>query len=205
MKTGKVVIQMMVSIQSYVRRSRHILRKWSLDPRLHLLARAAAHFLAGLALSAASLGQSAMPFCMGLVCACTGWSAVLAAAGSVAGYWLFWGSAGYQGMVWAAMGLLAALALRDRRICRESPYFLPALGGVIVAASGVLFQTAMGDLTPIPIYLLRVALGVGSVWLLGLYHTYHTQPAAPSASYALLFRHFSYFYTSPEFQSAQDS
>jgi len=157
---------MMVSLQSYMRRGQHLLRKWSVNPRLHALARAVAHLAAGFVLSAASLGQSAMPIAMGLVCACSGWSAVLAAVGSAVGYRLFWGAAGNQGLVWTAVGLLVSLTLRDRRICRESPYLLPALGGVTVAAAGVLFQTTVGDMTTVPIYLLRVGLGIGGVWLL---------------------------------------
>lgn len=156
---------MMISLQSYVRRGKRTLRNLALDPKMHLYARAAAHFLAGFGLSAASLGHAAMPLSMGLVCACTGWSAALVAAGGSIGYLLFWGSAGQQGILWLLVGLAVALLLGDRRVSGKTPLLLPALAGLIVSASGVLFQAWTNDTTSVGIYILRVALGGGSVWL----------------------------------------
>lgn len=156
---------MMISIESYVQRSRHILRRWLLDPRAHLVLRAAAHFFAGLILSAASLGAKAQPFAMGLVCACTGGSAILAALGGAAGYLLFWGSAGYQGLFWLTAGLAAVLLLGHRSITGDSALLFPALAGLIVSAGGVVFQSFMGDTTSIGAYLVRVAAGASSTAL----------------------------------------
>lgn len=156
---------MMISLQSYVRRGKRSLRNLALDPRLHIYARAAAYVLAGFGLSAASLGHSALPLSMGLVCACSGWPAVLVAAGGSVGYLLFWGSAGQQGILWLASGLILALLLSDRRIERETPLLLPALTGLLVSASGVFFQAWLHDTTAVGIYVLRVVLGSGSTWL----------------------------------------
>lgn len=156
---------MIDSIQSYVRRQKHVLRRWTLDPRLHTFGRAAAHFLAGFGLSAASLGTACQPFAMGLVCACTGWSAVMAAVGSSFGYLIFWGSLGHQGILWIIAGLGAAVLLGDRRVTGDTPYLLPAVAGLIVSAGGVVFQTWMQDSTPIPVYLIRVAVGAASTAL----------------------------------------
>ena len=156
---------MMISLQSYVRRGKHKLRDLALDPRLHLYARAAAHFLAGFGLSAASLLSSPLPLSMGLVCACTGWSAVLVAAGGCLGYLVFWGAAGQQCLLWLAAALILALLLGDHRITLQTPLLLPALAGLIVSASGVLFQTWFGDTSSVSSYLIRVSLGAASAWL----------------------------------------
>lgn len=156
---------MMISLQSYVRQGKRKLRDLALDPRIHLYARAGAFLLAGFVLSAASLGNQFLPLSMGLVFACSGWSAVLSALGGGLGYWVFWGSAGYQGLLWLILGLTVSLLLGDRRIIRQTPLLLPALSGLVVSAAGVLFQTWLADTAPVGIYLLRVALGAGSAWL----------------------------------------
>ena len=156
---------MMISIQSYVRRGRHRLRRWALDPRIHTASRGTGYVLAGFCLSAASLAQHAQPLAMALVCSCGGWSALLAALGAAAGYLVFWGSAGLQGLMWVGAGLLAAGALADRRITDQTPLLLPATAGLIVASTGVIMQTFAGDTTPILIYLLRIALAAACTGL----------------------------------------
>lgn len=156
---------MMISMEVYVRRGRHILRRLWLDPRVHTLTRGLCHMLAGLLLSAASLGNRAMPLALGLVCACTGWSAALTAAGGCLGYGLFWGSAGYQGMVWMALGLASAVLLGDKAVSRKTPLLMPAVAGLIVSAAGVAFQFWFQDATPVPYYLLRIGLGAAATGL----------------------------------------
>lgn len=155
----------MMTISSYTRRLRHTLKTLSLDPRTHTAARGAAQVLSGLVLSAVGLGGMPQTVALGLICASGGTQALLTAMGSAVGYWLFWGSAGIQGQLWTALGLLCAATLGDRRISREVPMLLPSLAGFIVSASGVLFQIWLGDDTSIPIYLLRVALGASTAWL----------------------------------------
>ncbi|MBQ9148412.1 MAG: SpoIIE family protein phosphatase [Oscillospiraceae bacterium] len=154
---------MMTSIETYVRRGRGTLRQWAVDPKMRLGARLLGSFAAGLVLSAAGLAHSPLPLPLGLLLSVNGWPAVLLAGGGCAGYWLFWGQAGYQGMVWLGAGLLLALARRP--IVRNSPLLMPALSGFLVSAAGLAFQVWLGDQTPVPIYLLRVALGVGSTLL----------------------------------------
>ena len=85
---------MMVSLGVYVRQGRRVVRRWMMDPRLHALAQGAAYVAAGFLLSAASLGNAPQPLALGLLCAMSGWPAVLLAAGGTAGYLIFWGSAG---------------------------------------------------------------------------------------------------------------
>ena len=156
---------MMTPVSSYVRHGRQLLRRWAVDPRVHTLVRAVAYFTAGFCLSAASLGNLAQPIAMGFVCACTGGGAGLAALGSGLGYLYFWGSAGYQGVAWATAALAASLMVSDSRMARETPLLQPVLGGLLVAASGVVFQTLRMDDAPILLYILRVALGAASVAL----------------------------------------
>ena len=154
----------MTTIQSYVHRGRHTLRRWAVDPRIHTTARAAGYLLAGFALSAAGLGHRFLPLSLAWVCACGGWPAVLSAVGGAVGYRLFW-DAGAQPIVWLTAGLVVALLLGDKRISRDTPLLLPAVAGLIVASSGVLFQTVGMEDTPIALYLIRVGLAAGSAWL----------------------------------------
>lgn len=156
---------MMISLQSYVRQGRHTLRKWMLDPRIHMTARMGAHFLAGFCLSAASLGNLAQPLALGFLCACGSWSAVLVAIGGALGYLAFWGSAGYQGLLWMGAGLFVALFFSSGKAGAQTPLLLPALAGFIVAAAGVAAQILLADDTPVALYLLRVALASTSAWV----------------------------------------
>ena len=156
---------MMLSIESYVRRTRHTLRRWAVDPRVQIPARGLASFALGFGFSAASLGSFAQPLAMGLVCAQSGWAAVLTALGGSLGYWIFWGSAGYSGFLWMAGAVIAALVLGEKRLRLETPFLMPAVAGFIVSAAGVAAQLWLHDATPIPYYIVRIALGALSAWV----------------------------------------
>jgi len=162
------VVRMITAIQSYVRQGRHILRRFSVDPRFHLGLRIAGFFLAGLLLSAASLGNHLQPIALGAVCAASGWPAVLLALGGSAGYLLFWGNTGLQGIAWMAAGLATAVLLGQRQVTKIAPLLLPSAAALIVAAGGLAFQTWAGDTTPIPIYLLRILLSGAATRLFAL-------------------------------------
>ena len=151
---------MMTTLQSYVRRSQRSVLGFLRDPGVQTYARGAAYVLAGFCMSAASIANGALPLSVALVCACSGWSAVLCAAGGAVGYLLFWGKAGYQGLVWLLGGLSAVLIFGDRRARRETPLMIPALAGLVVSAVGVLFQTCLQDTTPVGLYVLRVCLAI---------------------------------------------
>ena len=161
---GKGAVNMILSIGSYVQQGRHRLRKWALDPRIHGWARATGHFLSGLLFSAASLAGFPMPLSVGLVLGTTGWQALLTALGSGCGYLLFWGSAGRQGVLWTGAALAATL-IPGQRMDRQLRLLLPAMGALILSGSGVLFQLWLGESPPVPLFLLRVALGAGSTAL----------------------------------------
>ena len=158
----------MVPLDSYIRRSRLAFRRWSLDPRIHTTARALAYFLSAFCLSAASLGNAPMPLTLGLVCACDRKPACLAALGGAAGYWFFWGNSSLQPICWLGVGLLFTAALSSLYLCKRTPLLLPALAALTVAGLGVGFQVLANDMTPVPIYLLRVALAPAVTRLLTL-------------------------------------
>ena len=155
----------MTTIETYVRRGQLHLRRWALDPRIHTAVRGAAYFLTGFAFSAGALGHRYLPLSLAWVCACGGWPAILSALGGGLGYRLFWG-VDIQPFVWLGAGLVAALLLGERRISRDTPLLLPAMAGLLIAASGVIFQTVGMEDTPIALYLIRVGLASGATWLL---------------------------------------
>lgn len=116
---------------------------------------------AGFLLAAGSLGRTFQPLAMGLCCAAPpGWSGVLIALGAMAGYPVFWGPAGLQGTAWMVFSLPVALILGDRGIVRRQKTLLPSLAALIVSGTGVLFQVRFGDDTSVPVYLLRIGVGV---------------------------------------------
>ncbi len=156
---------MMTTLNSYMRRGQHTLRRLWLDPRVHTVARYAGWFLAGLAFSAASLRHSPLPLAMGLVLALPGWSAFWSALGGCGGYLLFWQAHGLQGVVWTALGLAGALSLGRGTLVRQQPLILPAAAALIVAAVGLGFQFWELDNTRLGLYLLRIAMGAGSAWV----------------------------------------
>ena len=156
---------MMTTLSSWLRRTRHILRRLWLDPRFHTAARWGGWFLAGLILSAASMRHSPLPLAMGLVLALPGWSAFWAALGSAGGYLLFWQAHGLQAAVWAMLGLAGALGLGQGQLARQQPLLLPAAAALAVAAVGLAFQFWGLDDIRIGLYLLRIAAGAGAAWV----------------------------------------
>ena len=156
---------MMTTIESYVRRGRVTAKKWVMDPRVRLGAKVSGYFGSGLVLSLVSLAHAPMPFAMGALMSLGGWQAAVLAVGGVLGYLIFWGQAGYQGLLWLGLALPVALALSRRRILEDSPLLMTAIGALIVSASGLAFQIWRQDTTSVGVYLLRVVLGGGSVKL----------------------------------------
>ncbi len=155
----------MIDLGSYVRQGQSAVRRLAVNPWVHKAARIAAHVLAGFCLSAASLADKPLPLAMGLVCGCSGWSAVLAALGGAAGYLIFWGELGRLCTPWLLSGLLVTLLLADRRLVRSAPLLLPATAGLQVAVWGLVLQIMTGQGMPLPMYLLQVCLAVASAWL----------------------------------------
>ena len=159
---------MNMTIETYVRSRQIQLKKWALRPGVRAGAKLGGFFLAGLVLSGASLAHSPLPLAMSLMCVLWGWQAAALAVGGGLGYLAFWGEAGLQGLLWLGLALPVALVFGKKRVFQESALMMPALASLIVAASGLGFQILLRDTTPVPVYLLRVAVGAGGARLFQL-------------------------------------
>ncbi len=155
---------MMMVLTSAFRRWQRLLRRLLMKQEVRIPAVGAGSFLLGLVLSGASLANYPQPFALGVLCAgLPGWLPVPYTLGAGLGYWLFWGRAGVQGIVWLAAGLPVCVLLSNRRL--DIPLLLPSIAALILSASGVLFQVWWGENTIIAMYLLRIVLALGSTWL----------------------------------------
>ncbi len=155
----------MISVESYVQQGKDRLTRWVLDPAVQQLARLAGYWAGGFVLSAASLENGALPLCAALVIGLPGWAAVMAAAGSAMGYWVFWGRLALQPVVWLCFALPISLLAGKLRCCREQQLLLPACGMLITAGTGLGFQLFTGSAVPLLLYLLRVGLTGCCTWL----------------------------------------
>lgn len=156
---------MMVTLGIYARRGEKLLRRWIADPRLRLIGQMCACGAGGFALSAASLGGCPQPFVPGLICALGSWQGVLIAMGGSVGYLALWGNGGLQGICWCICAAAAALGLKGRKETAGMALLLPSLMAAVVALTGLGVQLMWGDPTPLGIYLLRIPLAAGAVWL----------------------------------------
>ena len=137
----KGVVHMDLSIGSYVRRGKRLVRRWTASPRLRMALRATGGVLGGLVLSAASLGHRPVPLLLGALSAGLGpMPSMMMALGGGLGYRLFWSARGTIGLVWILGGLVIGLSLGRRRLTRTTPYLAPSLAALAAAASGLLFR-----------------------------------------------------------------
>lgn len=157
---------MMATIQSYVQQGSRSLHRFLADPRVRLGIKLGCFLVLGFVVSAASLGNFAQPLVLSLVCGFSGWQSCLTALGGAVGYLVFWGQQGIAGLTWTAAGLVAALAVGERKITKATPLLMPAITALITAASGLFFQYRLGDTTPFTMYLLQIALGAGGTALM---------------------------------------
>ena len=145
-------------VETYLRRGKRELQRLALEPGVQRVGSAGLYLGSGFLLSAASLGASPLPLAMGVICALSGWRAVLMTLGAMIGYPVFWGAAGCQGIVWAAVGGTLAVLVGNREIRRDQPLMIPAIASFLVAVAGLTWRFFLGDRTPMPIWLLRVGM-----------------------------------------------
>ena len=154
---------MIVSLGTYIRRGQRLVRRWVCDPKLRATARALGWTACGFMLSAASLGNAPQPLPLALLCAgVAGWPALAVALGSALGYWLFWGTAGVQGIIWTGAGLVVSFSLGGQKLHKRLPLLMPALAGLSAAATGLMFLLLQAEPPDIPIFFLRIALAMGA-------------------------------------------
>lgn len=156
---------MMTNIETYVRKGRGKIRSLAMDPRARRAGKIGLYFFGGLLFGGASLAQSFLPLVLSMVFALSGWQAVVTALGGCAGYLLFWGKPGIQGIAWLGLGLPVALILNRRKIVEEVPILMCAIGSLIVSAVGLAFQIFLKDTTGVGVYLLRVGLAAAATRL----------------------------------------
>ena len=152
---------MIASMETYLRRGRRTCQRLLLNPKIRTGGVVLLCGGSGFLLSAASLGNYPQPLAMGLILAMRGWHAAVMSLGAMLGYWVFWGIAGLQGLVWSASGGLLALLLA-RHIPEEQPLIFPAISAFLTALTGLLFQLVLRDTVPVPVYFLRIVLAAGA-------------------------------------------
>lgn len=157
---------MMANLQLYMQQGKRLVRHFAPGTRGRQVLLGLGCTLTGLLLSAASLDASPQPFVLALLCAAPpGWPVILLALGAAAGYPLFWGQAGAQGLAWVMGGLLFCAALGDRPFTRQNRLLMPAAAALVVAAWGTVFRLWLDDQTGLSMYFLRVFLAAGSTRL----------------------------------------
>ena len=145
-------------VETYLRRGQRSLQQMLLRPGVRGMGAVLAYGGSGFLLSAGGLAGSAQPLAMGLICAQTGWRALIMCIGAMLGYPFFWGLSGNQGIVWSASGGLLALLLGKREETRDQPLMIPAIAAFLTAVTGLSFRLLLGESVPVGVYFLRIAL-----------------------------------------------
>jgi len=151
-----VVLQMMV--ETYLRRGQRGLQRILLKPEVRSMAAVAAYGGSGFLLSGASLAGYPQPLAAGLICAGTGWRALVMSTGAMLGYPSYWGMAGRQGIVWSAAAGMLALLLGKRRETKAQPLMIPAIAAFLTALTGLVFALFLRDRIPMAVYVLQTVL-----------------------------------------------
>ena len=127
-------------METYLRRGRRSLQRLALDPKARQAGMAAGFGVSGFLLSAGGLLGMPQPLALGMICAATGWRALVLSLGAMLGYPTFWGSTGRMGIVWSASAGLLALLLGKREEAREQPLMIPAISAFLTAVTGLCFR-----------------------------------------------------------------
>jgi len=154
---------MIHSIHSYIQPVRSRLTRLRSEPKLQQILRAGGFFGTGLVLSAAALGNVAQPVALGYLLSCRGLPGIMAAAGGIAGSFLFWGKQGYQCAAWLTVGL--GVSLIPRKLLAGGKGLLSLLAGILVAAMGLFFQVRLDDAVSVPLHLLRILMAIFCTWV----------------------------------------
>jgi len=149
-------------VETYLRRGQRSLRQLLLRPNVRGTAAVLAYWGSGFLISAGGLAGTAQPLAVGLICAQTGWRALVMCIGAMLGYPFFWNQAGNQGIVWSASGGLLALLLGKRQESRDQPLMIPAIAAFLTAVTGLSFLLLLKEQESIAVCFLRIAIAFGS-------------------------------------------
>ena len=149
---------MQTTMENYLRKVQRSLRRWCLQPGVRTGLGIGVLGGGGFLLSAAGLLGGPQPIAAGLVCAMTGWRAMVTAMGAAVGFWLLWGASG-TGMLISTLGaFLLALLLGKRERFRQMPLLMPALLGVVTGVSETSLLFFRRERVGFPLFFLRVCL-----------------------------------------------
>ena len=162
---GKAVKQMIVSVETVLLRLKRRMGHWVSHPWVRVAAWSVGAFLASLVLAAGAIQEKLQPIALGLVAAAPELYWVPAAVGSALGYRLFWGPAGWQGVVWSVGALALRLGVDTWYHGEGRAGHLAAGTACLVSAVGFVFQLWLRDNTTLGMYILRILIGAGSVGL----------------------------------------
>ena len=143
---------------TYLRQGQRTVQRLLLDPNIRTALAVLACGGSGLLLSGIQLAGGPQPLAVGLICAGTGWRALLVTLGAMLGYPAFWGREGRQGIVWAASAGMLALLLGRREESREQPLMIPAIAAFLTAVTGLVFLWMLGEQVTVTMFCLRIAL-----------------------------------------------
>ena len=149
-------------VEAYLRRGQRRVQQLFLRPGIRSTATVLAYWSSGFLISAGGLAGMPQPLAMGLICAQTGWRALIMCIGAMLGYPFFWGQAGNQGIVWSASGGLLALLLGKRQETREQPLMIPAIACLLTAVTGLSFLLLLKERASLPVYGLQILATLGS-------------------------------------------
>ena len=149
-------------VEAYLRRGQRRVQQLFLRPGIRSTATVLAYWSSGFLISAGGLAGMPQPLAMGLICAQTGWRALIMCIGAMLGYPFFWGQAGNQGIVWSASGGLLALLLGKRQETREQPLMIPAIACLLTAITGLSFLLLLKERASLPVYGLQILTTLGS-------------------------------------------
>lgn len=157
---------MLMPLGVYVRQSSRILRQITGSPRASRTVRCIGFLLGGFLSAAASLAHTPLPLTLSLLCAgLGGWDSLCLGLGGICGYWLFWSNAGYPGMVWCALGLLARF-LGSSTLSRRYPLLMSGVAGVTVALTGLVFRLLGLESPHFALFAVQVAFAIGAAVVL---------------------------------------
>lgn len=136
-------------------------RTWAEIPGVRKAGAGVLCFGGGFLMSGLKIWGQMQPCAASFAAACTGWQSVLAGLGSAAGYRIFWGADGIQGMLWTFGAVVLALVL-PLTARGDQPVQLAVPMMCLTAGAGLALQALYGTAITPEVFALRIALAGGA-------------------------------------------